>query len=79
MAAPFLVPLFYFKSGGFMDKLLLTIDEVCEVTGFGATKVRQLLNRPDSKFTVRLGRKLYANKKLLEEYLDNCARYQITI
>ena len=62
-----------------MEKFLLNVKEVCNVTGFGETKVRRLLNRNDSKFTVRLGNKLFANKKLLEEFLNDCAKYQITL
>lgn len=62
-----------------MDKALLNINELCEYTGWGKTKVREILKRPDSSFTVRMGNRLYANKKLFDEYLDRCAKYQIGI
>ena len=62
-----------------MEKALLNIDEFCEYIGIGKTKSREVLKRSDSPFTVRIGNRLYANKKLLDEYLDKCAKYQIGI
>ena len=62
-----------------MEKALLSLKEVCEYTGWKETKVREILKRPDSPFTIRMGNRLYANKKLFDEYLDRCAKYQISI
>lgn len=62
-----------------MDKILLNINELCSYTGWGKTKAREILKRPNSPFTVRMGNRLYANKKLFDEYLGKCAKYQITI
>ena len=62
-----------------MDKALLNLNEVCEYTGWGKTKAREILKRDNSKFTVRLGNRLYVNKKLFDEYLERCAKYQIAI
>lgn len=62
-----------------MDKALLSLKEVCEYTGWKETKVRELLKRKDSTFTIRLGNRLYVNKKLFDEFLDKCAKYQIQI
>lgn len=39
-----------------MDKLLLRIPEVCEITGLGRSTVYQLLDQPDGLATVRIGR-----------------------
>ena len=61
------------------DKKLLSLNEVCSYTGWGKTKARQVLKRPDSSFTVRFGNRLYVNKKLFDDYLDRCAKYQIPI
>ena len=63
----------------FNNKLLLTIPELVECTGFGEKKIRQLLNDPKSTFTIRSGNKLYAHKESFEEYLKKCAKYQLTI
>lgn len=62
-----------------MERTLMSLKEVCEYTGWGETKVRALLNRPTSTFTVRYGNRLYVHKKLFDEYLDRCAKYQISI
>lgn len=63
----------------FDNKLLLTIPEIMECTGFGEKKVRQLLNNPKSTFTIRNGVKLYAHKELFEEYLKKCAKLGLTL
>lgn len=59
--------------------VLLSLQEVCEYTGWGMTKARQILKRSNSSLTVRMGNRLYANKKLFDEYLERCAKYQIPI
>ena len=59
------------------DNYLLTLQEFCKYLGIKETKAREILKRPTSTFTVRIGNRLYANKKLLDEYLDKCAKYQI--
>ena len=62
-----------------MDKVLLSLNEVCEYTGWGKTKAREILKRENSGFTVRDGNRLYVNKKLFDEYLERCAKYRIPI
>ena len=62
-----------------MDKVLMDIKETCEYTGLGKTKIREILKRPDSTFTVVIGNRLYANKKKFDEYLDKCTKYHIKI
>ena len=62
-----------------MEKRLLTIKELCEYTSWGKTKVREILNRPNSTFTVRMGNRLYADKKKFDEYLEKCTKYKINI
>ena len=52
-----------------VDKALLKVKEIKDYLGLGDTKVRELLNSPDSTFTVRIGNRLYANKKLLDVWL----------
>lgn len=62
-----------------MEKRLLSIKDLCEYTGWGKTKVREILKRPDSKFTVQMGNRLYADKKLFDDYIEKCAKYHIPI
>ena len=54
-----------------MEKILMSLKEVCEYTDWGETKVREILKRPTSKFTVILGNRLYVNKKKFDDYLVN--------
>ena len=61
------------------NKLLWSLSEVIELTGWGETKTREILNRRDSTFTVRVGNKLYVNRKAFENFLDRCAKHQIAI
>ena len=42
-----------------MEKVLMSIKEVCEYTGWGMTKTREILKRSDSDFTIRVGNRLY--------------------
>ncbi len=62
-----------------MEKALLSLKEVCDYTGWGKTRAREILRRENNGFTVRMGNRLYVNKKLFDEYLEKCARNRITI
>lgn len=62
-----------------MEKRLLDINEVCEYTGWCKTKVREIVKRDDSKFTIKLGNKYFVDKKKFDNYLDNCIKYHIPV
>ena len=62
-----------------MEKRLRDINEVCEYTGWGKTKVREIVKRDDSKFTIKLGNKYFVDKKKFDNYLDNCIKYHIPV
>lgn len=53
-----------------VDKALLNVKEVCEYLGIGQNTARNLLNRPKNSFTIRIGNRIYANKRLLDKWLD---------
>ena len=59
------------------DKKLLSVNEVCAYLGLEATKVREMLNSPTSTYTVRVGRRVMANKTLLDEYIDKVSKFQL--
>lgn len=61
------------------NKKLLNVKELQEYTGWGESTIRKLLKKPDSTFTIRMGNRLYADKLLFDEYLRNCAKYQINV
>lgn len=62
-----------------MEKRLLTVKELCEYTGWGQTKVREIMKRPNGYFTVRMGNRLYADKDSFDKYLEKCIKYNIKI
>lgn len=53
-----------------VDKRLLNIDEFCKYLGIGKTKARQLMTKTSNPFTIRIGNRLYANKILLDKWID---------
>ena len=52
------------------DRILLNVQEVCDYLGIGKTKARELL-RGYNGFGVQIGNRWYANKKKLDEWIDN--------
>lgn len=53
------------------EKALLTVEEVQAYLGLGETTVRQMLRNPRKfGFGLRIGNRLYANKKKLDNWLD---------
>lgn len=53
------------------EKALLTVPEMMAYTGWGENTVRNELNHPKCSYVVRMGKRVYANRKLLEKYLDS--------
>lgn len=62
-----------------VTKRLMNVKEVCEYTGWGATKVREVIKNHGSTFSLRLGNRIYVDKDKFDKYLDNCIKYGITI
>lgn len=54
-----------------VDKKLLNVKEFCAYLGIGQTKARELLTKTDNPYTVRLDGRLYANKILLDKWIDS--------
>lgn len=53
------------------NKALLNVKEMMIYTSWGENTVRSELNHPRCPYVVRKGNRLYANRKLLEKYLDS--------
>ncbi|MGX8851187.1 excisionase [Amedibacillus sp. YH-ame10] len=53
------------------DKALLNVNEMMAYTGWGENTVRNELNHPKCLYVVRKGNRLYANRKLLDKYLES--------
>lgn len=49
------------------DKALLSLDEFCEYIGIGKTNARKILLHRNCTFSFRIGNRLYANKKKLDD------------
>lgn len=52
-------------------KALLNVREMMLYTGWGENMVRDELNHPRCNYVVRKGNRLYANRRLLDKYLDS--------
>lgn len=53
-----------------IDKALLNLEEFCSYLGIGQTKAREIMTKTNNPFTVRIGNRLYANKMLLDKWID---------
>lgn len=54
-----------------VDKRLLNVKEFCEYLGIGETNARYLMTKTDNPYTVRIKGRLYANKILLDKWIDS--------
>lgn len=52
------------------EKVLLDVKEFCDYLGIGQTKARELLKSPRNPFTIRIGNRLYAYKKKLDQWIE---------
>ena len=53
-----------------MEKALLNLKEFCQYLNIGQTKAREILKKQNNTFTVRIGNRLYANKILLDKWIN---------
>jgi predicted DNA-binding transcriptional regulator AlpA len=61
-----------------VDKRLLNINEFCSYLGIKQTKARELMTKTNNPYTVRLGNRLYANKVLLDKWIDSISGNKIS-
>ena len=54
----------------YSNKALLTLKEMAVYLNISEAQARQILHRPYNPFLVRVGKRYYANKKLLDKWLD---------
>jgi hypothetical protein len=64
------LPLLKLKGGIIIERALLNLKEVCEYLNIGETNARKLLKSPKCNFSVRIGNRLYANKKQLDIWIN---------
>lgn len=58
------------KGDNHIEKALLNLKEVSEYLGLGETKTRELLKSRNCPFSMMIGYRWYANKRLLDLWLD---------
>lgn len=51
-------------------KALLNLEEFCAYLGIGESMARKMIREPKNNFGLRIGNRLYANRKKLNEWLD---------
>ena len=54
-----------------VDKRLLKLTEFWDYLGIGQTKAREIMTKTNNPFTVRIGNRLYANKIILDKWIDS--------
>ena len=53
------------------EKALLNVEEMMLYTGWRENTVRNELNHPRCTYVFRKGNRIYANRRLLDKYLDS--------
>ena len=53
------------------EKALLNLNEFYQYLGIGQTKAREILTKTNNPYAVRIGNRLYANKFLLDKWLNS--------
>ena len=54
-----------------LGRKLITLKEMCEYLAIGETEARSLLKSKSCPFGVRIGNRLYANKTILDDWIDS--------
>ena len=57
-----------------IEKALLNLKEVSEYLGLGETKTRELLKSRNCPFSMKIGYRWYANRRLLDTWLEQQAK-----
>lgn len=53
-----------------MEKALLNLKELCDYLGIGETKARELVKSKECNFSLKIGNRWYANKKMLDTWIE---------
>ncbi len=52
------------------EKILLTVKDMCKYMSIGENTARNLLSEPNCPFVFRLKNRIYANKKMLDKWIE---------
>ena len=53
-----------------VERKLLDIENLCVYLSIGETQARKMLKSKDCQFSLRIGNRLYANKDVLDKWID---------
>jgi hypothetical protein len=56
------------------EPALLTLEQTCKYLCIGKTSCRRLFKEHEHEFVVRIGNRSYANKTLLDKWIDEQTR-----
>lgn len=54
-----------------IEPKLLSVKQFCKYMGIGQTTARKLLSAPDCTYCFRIGGKIFANKTILDKWIDS--------
>ena len=54
-----------------VEPKLLSVKEFCKYMSIGQTKARELLSAPNCPYRIRIGGKIFANKTVLDKWIDS--------
>lgn len=55
-----------------LEPKLLSIKQFCRYMDIGQTTARKLLSAPNCPYRLRIGGKIFANKTVLDKWIDSC-------
>ncbi len=56
---------------------LMSFYDFCEYLGIGETKAREMIYKPNCRYVVRIGRKVFIHKELLDKDIEKAAKYRL--
>ena len=59
--------------------VLLTMKEFCEYIGICEKSARNILKKPDCRFVIRIGRRVFIHKELLDKELLKVAKFGLVL
>jgi len=58
---------------------LMSFRDFCDYMQVGETKAREMIYKVDCRYVVRIGRKVFIHKDLLDKDIEKAAKYRLTM
>lgn len=62
-----------------MERPLMDFNQFCAYTGLKKTLARNFLQIKDNPVVIRVGRRVFVNKELLDKEIARCTKYGINL